>query len=136
VFKDSILNKIKKYVITHYHKLDQREFELGEMNYNHRCHLNAVQKIREHKAEKIYSCIAIDKDNDWFCVHFINKTKDDKYVDHTWGWMYEQYDYYLIREIDKEEQNRIGNILMMTKEMLVDLHSNWFQRLFVKSDIV
>lgn len=132
-----VKNKIHHYVISNYEKLDPSQFDLGEINYTHRCHLNAVQKVREGKAEKVYSCVAVDKDNkDVIIVHFINQTKDGKFIDHTWGWMKEHYDYYLIKEIKENEQNNIWRILSSTKEFLFELNSTWFESLFCNKEII
>lgn len=132
-----VKNKIYQYVISNYEKLDSSNFELGEINYTQRCHLNAVQKVREGKAEKVFSCVAIDKDNkEAIVVHFINQTKDGKFVDHTWGWLKQDYDYYLIKEIKEEEQNKVWRILDSTKEFLFQMNSNWFESLFCNKEMI
>lgn len=134
MFENSIRDRVRSYVKTNYLKLPSDDFKLGEINYTHRCHLNAVQKVKEGQSEKVFSCIAIDKDTGWLCVHFINKDKDGKYVDHTWGWMQQHYHYYLIREIEEYEQDTVWDILTQTKESLFNLHTNWFHRLVAKID--
>jgi hypothetical protein len=126
--KKDIINRIKTYTKTSYIKLNISDFILGEAPFNKRCHLNSVQKVKEGRAEKVFSCIAIDKDDGSICVHFINQTKDGKYVDHTWGWLYEQTDYYIIREIEESEYSRIWTILADTKKSLINLHTTWFER--------
>ncbi|MET3209621.1 UNVERIFIED_CONTAM: hypothetical protein ABIC26_002568 [Paenibacillus sp. PvR008] len=137
MIKDRVKRKITAYVKATYKKLSPDEFVLGEINYTHRCHLNAVQKVREDKASKVFSCVAIDKDdNTVVIVHFINQTHDGKYVDNTWGWMHELYDYYIIKEISKNEQNVIWRSLVNTKEMLFNLNTNWFDRLFTSEQII
>ncbi|MBX4152360.1 hypothetical protein, partial [Paenibacillus lautus] len=104
--KDKIKKRIGTYVKTHFRKINPEDFVLGEINYTHRCHLNAVQKIREGKAIKVFSCIAIDKEDETsVVVHFINQNEEGKFVDHTWGWMMQHYNYYLIKEIEDVEQN-------------------------------
>ncbi|WP_431785950.1 hypothetical protein [Paenibacillus lactis] len=135
--KDKIKKRIGTYVKTHFTKINPEDFILGEINYTHRCHLNAVQKVKEGKAAKVFSCVAIDKDDDaGVVVHFINQTKEGKFVDHTWGWMSQHYNYYLIKEIEDIEQNTIWKSLIYTKESLFNLHSNWFERLFANKDII
>lgn len=132
-----VKNKIYQYVISNYERLNSSQFVLGEINYTQRCHLNAVQKVREGKAEKVYSCVAVDKDNkEAIVVHFINQTKDGKFVDHTWGWLKQDYDYYLIKEITENEQNSIWRILNSTKEFLFQMNSNWFESLFCNKEMI
>ncbi|MEC4565550.1 hypothetical protein L8C07_06290 [Paenibacillus sp. CMAA1739] len=137
MIKDRVKRKIATYVKANCKKIDPEQFVLGEINYTHRCHLNAVQKVREDKASKVFSCVAIDKDdNTIVIVHFINQAHDGKYVDNTWGWMHELYDYYIIKEINEEEQNVIWRSLVNTKEMLFNLNTNWFERLFTSEQII
>lgn len=130
--KEDIYERIKNYAITNYQKLDTSNFVLGEMPYNFRCHLNAVQKVREGKATKVFSCFCIDKTDNSQCVHFINQLKDGKYQDNTWGWMYTQKDYYLIKEILQDEQECIWNQLTGLKEMIVNANSTKFERFIFK----
>ena len=111
---------------------------LGDAPFNRRCHLNSVQKAKEGNAEKTYLCFTIDRDDNSQCVHFINQLENGKYQDNTWGWLYEQTDYYIIREVNKNEYNKIWNLLSDTKKALFNLHSSWFDRnvLRIKSDII
>lgn len=126
--KQDILNAIRKYVIANYTKLNTEKFVLGDAPFNRRCHLNAVQKIKEGKAKKVFLCFTIDKDDNSQCVHFINQLEDGKYQDNTWGWLYEQTDYYIIREVEETEYDKIWDVLENTKETLLNLHSNWLER--------
>jgi hypothetical protein len=129
MYLNKVLNRIRQHVMINYKKIDTNNFILGEIPYNYRCHLNAVQKVEEGKADKVYVCITINKnDNTDITAHFINQLSNGKYVDHTWGWLYKWYDYYLIREIDKSEFNNIGEILESLKESLVVSNSNSFLR--------
>jgi len=129
----NILERIRKYVITNYTKLNIENFILGDAPFNRKCHLNAVQKIKEGKVEKVILCIAIDKNDDSQCIHFINQLKDGEYQDNTWGWLYEQTDYYVIREVDKSEYDEINKLLENTRKMLINLHSNWFERFIFRN---
>ena len=126
--KQDIFIAIKKYVTTNYTKLNIEDFVIGDIPYNYKCHLNSVQKVKEGKAEKVLLCVAIDKDDNSQCVHFINQLNDGKYQDNTWGWLYEQTDYYVIKEVKASEYDKIWLILNNAKEMLINLHTNWFQR--------
>lgn len=60
-------------------------------------------------------------------VHFINK-KDDKYIDNTLGWLYEQMEYYIIKRVNETEYNDIWNLLKETKESLTNMYTNSFTR--------
>lgn len=135
--KIKILQAIKDYVITNYKKININEFKLGESLFNRRCHINSIQKVKEGKAKKVFLCFTVDNNNS-LCIHFINQLKNGKYQDNTWGWLYEQTDYYIIREIDRSEYNNIWAILDSTREMLFNLHSNKFQRFIfgIKKDII
>jgi len=130
--KQNIFKAIKNYAITNYKKINIEDFVLGDAPFNNKCHLNSVQKIKENKAEKVYLCFAIDKDDNSQCVHFINQLKDNKYQDNTWGWLYEHTDYYIIKEVDKNEYDKIWLLLNDTKIMLLNLHSNCLQRFIYK----
>jgi len=106
--KQSIFEAIRNYAITNYKKINIEDFVLGDIPYNYKCHLNSVQKVKENKAEKVFLCVAIDKDDDSLCVHFINQLNNGKYQDNTWGWLYEQNDYYIIKEVEKMNMIRYG----------------------------
>lgn len=89
-----ILSRIRNFVITNYQKINNDNFVLGECVYNYKCHLNSVQKVKENKANKVFACITIQKNNnEAIVVHFINQLADGTYSDHTWGYLYKLYDY-------------------------------------------
>jgi hypothetical protein len=121
----SIKKKIYNYVASNYKKIDNDKFVLGDMNYTYKCHYNAVQKVKEGKATKVYACIAIDK-NDWkaIVIHFINQLDDGTFQDNTWGWLYSTYDYYFIKEVDKSEQDDIWELLNSIRKSLMESNSN------------
>jgi hypothetical protein len=124
-YTKAIKKRIYNYVISNYKKIAIDKFILGEMNYTFKCHYNAVQKVKEGKATKVYACIAIDK-GDWksIIIHFINQLEDGTYQDNTWGWLYNSYDYYLIKEVDKSEQDDIWELLASIRKTLVESNSN------------
>ena len=128
LIKDKILNRIRNYVETNYKKIDEDRFILGDLTFNYKCHLNSVQKIKEGKAIKVYSCVAINKNSKDVIVHFVNQLKNGEYQDNTWGWIYDEYDYYIVKEIIPEEQEKIGKQLLELKEFLVNSNSNKFER--------
>ncbi|QGZ99421.1 hypothetical protein [Dehalobacter restrictus] len=123
------LKRINQYVIANYKKIDNDKFIMGDINYTYKCHLNAVQSVKLGRADKVFACIAIDKnDSNSIVIHFINQLFDGKYQDNTWGWLYEFYDYYLIREVDESEYGDIGEILNSVRETLVKSNSSGLLR--------
>jgi hypothetical protein len=134
-YTKAIKKRIYNYVTSSLKKIDNGKFILGDMNYSYKCHYNAVQKIKENKAAKVYACIAVDK-NDWksIIIHFINQLEDGTYQDNTWGWLYNSYDYYLIKEVDKSEHDDIWNLLDGIRKNLTESNSNKLLRILLKVD--
>ena len=131
-----ILKLIRQYVISNYKKIDNDKFIMGDMPFNYKCHLNAVQNVKIGKADKVYACITIaKKDEGNIVIHFINQLPDGRYQDNTWGWLYEFYDYYVVREVDPSEYSDIGEILDSIRGSLVKGSSNWFLRKFFRVDL-
>ena len=121
--------RILKDIRAKYQKLEPEQFVMGTLMYNSKCQLNAVQKVREGKAEKVYSCVCIDEDNPGNPIlHYINSIKNKKYQDNSWGWLHTTSDYYLIRQITKSEQNEIWKNFSDTRESLIEEHSNGLLR--------
>jgi hypothetical protein len=137
-YKDKIYKNIREYCKTHYQLLNPIEFELGDNLFNRRCHLNAVQKIKEGKATEVYLCIAWDKDDKLPCIHFINKLENSKWQDNTWGWLYERNEYYIIRKVNINEYDYIWNVLNDAKRSILQLNSNSFMRFIfrIKEEII
>jgi hypothetical protein len=139
MYKKKILSNIRNYCIANYRLINQSDMVLGDILYNYECHLNAIQKIKEGKASKVFACIAIDKnDSNSIVIHFINQLENGKYIDHTWGWLYEFHSYYIIKEINSNEFNTISIILNSIRNTFIDSNSNWLLRkLFrIKSNII
>lgn len=130
--KDTIKERIRVYISSTYELLQQQDFVLGELNYTLRCHYNSVQKVKEKKATKVFSCVAIDKTSGSVVVHFINQLKSGKYQDNTWGWLYVGYEYYIVKEIMPEEQEAIWNCLTDLKKRIVMANSTAFERFIYK----
>lgn len=134
-YKDRVLDKIYNFCKTNYKKIDDDKFELGDNHHNRRCQLNAVQSVYENKSEKVYLCIAINKDNyKNIVVHFINKNKSGMYIDNTWGWTHKKFNYYIIRKVSKDEYDNIDVILNSTKDTLVEQSSNGLLRWLFRID--
>lgn len=132
-YKEKVIDRIIRYCIASYKPINKSNMKMGGMPYNRRCHLNAVQYIRENKAISVYLCVCISDKND-VIVHFINKDKDGYFIDNTLGWCYEDLDYFLIREVDPSEYDNIDKILEYTKEELVFKHSNSIMRKLTRID--
>ena len=134
--KQDIYKRIQKYCISHFRKLNQSDFVIGNAPLNRKCHLNAVQAVKEGKAAKVFSCYTFDRSNNSQCIHFINQLETAKFQDNTWGWLYEWCDYYIIREIAPDEYSHIWDALENTRESIVKINSSRFERfiLRIKSD--
>lgn len=132
IIEKKIYDRIKNYVETNYKKISENMLTLGDLTFNNRCHLNSVQKIKENKATKVFSCVAINKNEEDIIVHFINQLEDGMFQDNTWGWIYDEYDYYIVKEIIPEEYEKIGKQLEELKEFLINSNSNIFERFFGK----
>lgn len=130
--KYKILEKIKQHTISSYYKINKEDMILGEAVFNGRCHMNAVQKVKEGKADKVFLCMEIDEDDNFICIHFINGTADGKYVDNTLGWKYEQIDYYIIREVDESEYHNIWKLLINTRKFLFNLYATWIDKYILR----
>jgi hypothetical protein len=130
--KSDIYNRIQKYCISHFQKLNPEDFVMGEIPLNSKCHLNAVQKVKEGKAVKVFSCYTFDRSNNSQCIHFINQLADGKYQDNTWGWMNQWSDYYIIKEITSEEQEHIWDSLVDTRNSIVNMCSTKFERFVLR----
>lgn len=128
-FRDKYIEKISKetieYITCNYNKINKKDMKKGEGLFNNKCQLNAIENIKNNKAEDIYLCAIFDGPKDTPVIHFINK-KDDKFIDNTLGWLYEENEYYLIRKIKPKEYCQINLILFYTKELLLKACSNKF----------
>jgi len=93
--------RLYRYVIANYTSIDKEEFILGECRWNHKCHYNSIQAIKEDKASKVLMCYVMI-DNQIF-LHYINQDNKGKYIDNTFGWRFEHAEYYFIREIVSSE---------------------------------
>lgn len=131
-YKKKVMQTISNYCESNYNIINKNDMILGTLLMNRKCHFNSVQVVKEGKCKKVYLCIAINK-NDVF-VHFINQNFDDKYLDNTLGWTYDNYTYYIIREVNENEYSVIESLLIETKKNLVYLHSNWFLRFIYRFD--
>lgn len=121
-YKKTIRNKISDFSKITYNKIDKNDMQIGESYFNNRCQYNAVQSVKTGKSKEVYLCVVIDEDN-YPVVHFINKN-EDKYIDNTLGYMFEYYDYYIIRKVYEDEFKNIGDLLEKVKDILLDKYVN------------
>lgn len=126
-YKEKVMNNIIKFCEAFYEPINKEDMVLGDLNYNRRCHLNAVQYVEENKAEKVY-LVAIITDTNGVIVHFINQNKMKKYIDNTLGWTYKKFNYYIIGEITSDNFQNVSDILINTKRYLVYENSNFLLR--------
>lgn len=121
-YKKRIKLKIEDYCNVNYNIVPKSEMLLGKGLFNNKCQWNAVQRVKDGKCQEVYLCVCIS-DTEFPIIHFINK-KDDKYIDNTLGFKYEEYRYYIIRKIDESEYFKTNEILCDTKKMFLGLYSN------------
>lgn len=98
--------------------------QAGVCRFNWQCHANAVHDATIENHDKIAMCIYISQN--YPIVHFLNYNKEEKkFIDNTLGtWCYE-YEYYLVRFIDKSEFNNIFAIHENYRKQLRKQLSFW-----------
>jgi hypothetical protein len=132
LMKKHIYRRINKYAISQFTKLNPDDFVIGDNQFNLKCHLNSVQKVKEGKADKVILCYAYDRSDHTQCIHFINQLDNGKYQDNTWEWIYQWCDYYMIKEVSPSEQDHIWDSLQNMRESIVNINSSWFERFIFK----
>ncbi len=80
--------------------------------FNHKCFNNAVQYYYDNNRKgnkvKVFEVIAISESDP--CLHYINYDKNTKtYLETTLGYKANSIEYYLIREVHKDEFTNIEN---------------------------
>lgn len=96
---------------------------------NCRCHINAVQAVKNGMAIGVVEAVLIY--NNSCTVHFINLLADGSLCDYTLGQMAINDDYRLVRHVHPNEYETINDALMNRKH---ELHSQtpWYIRLLIK----
>ena len=102
-FKKRYINNSMKramaYIKANYYKLSN--IDNGDCPYNHRCHINAVQRIKKHKWHRIYWCYQLNDET--IIAHFVNYG-NNKHIETTqWRAGLATYDYYIVREFKEDE---------------------------------
>ena len=132
MYKKWLLNKIIERVKVKYRLIPKEQMKMGKGIWNHKCHLNAVQEVKDNNHDKVILCCGIN--NNRLYVHFINKDDTGCYTDNTLGWQYEYIDYYRIKEIDEKEFSNIEDILTNTKKYLINSHGIKLFNKFIDED--
>lgn len=137
-YRNKILKDINKYCKLNYNKIKDCRLVLGTGLFNRRCHYNSIQSVIEEKSVGVFLCIAIKKDDSDIFVHVINKYNHDHFQDNTLGWRYEQFDYYYIRTIKREEYNDIDKIVKDAKKLIIERCTNKITRFLfnITQDII
>ena len=133
MYKSKVAARIKEYCQSNYNRVSKSKMKMGKGLFNNRCQLNAVQMVKDGLMKSVYSCVCID-DGDYPIIHFINLSHDNKFIDNTLGFNYENYDYYIIRKIDESEFNDMNDLLMTTKKTLINQHSSKLMKLILRVD--
>jgi hypothetical protein len=101
--------------------------------FNFRCFENSVQYCLDSKKDlKVFEVIYIDE---YPCLHYLVKDKND-YLEVTIGWRAEHVEYYLIREVPKEDWIYIGSIFNNSLKFWYMEYTNWFDRNILSIDRV
>jgi hypothetical protein len=115
--------KLYRYVVANYITLNTKDFIMGECRWNQKCHYNSVHAIKEGTATKVFMCYALI-DNQIF-LHYINQNDDGKYIDNTFGWRYEEAEYYLIREVSESEYKSLPRYITTFNNNNIRLLGKW-----------
>ena len=125
--KENLLSeKTRQYAQTNLELLDKKRFIIGDYMGNYKCHFNAVHRATIDKKLDVILVLTFSGDGQPI-IHFIN-TQGKKYIDNTWGYQYEWSDYYLLKEISKEEFSVVGHILHDARKEILAKCFNWLER--------
>jgi len=103
--------------------------------FNFRCFENSVQFATDsEKPLRIFECIYIDA-GDHPVMHYIVQDGDE-YQEVTIGWRAEYLEYYLIREVPKDDWKFIGSIFNSNTDYWLHEFTNWFDRAILRIDRV
>lgn len=111
-FSDLAKQRIKRFIENNYERIDVKG---GNCRFNYKCHLNTVHEAIENKQNKLAMCIYMD--DDYPIIHFVNCNKDE-FIDNTLGHWATQYDYYLIKYIEKKDFFNIVKIFLQYRQEL------------------
>jgi len=88
----------------------------GAGMYNHACHLNAVNAVRDGRACAVVECVVLD--DAYATAHYINLDSRGKYIDLTLGYFWAGADYRFVRLVPMTEWGSISDKLNELKARL------------------
>ncbi len=88
----------------------------GAAMYNHACHLNAVNAVRDGRACAVVECVLLD--DACATAHYINIDSRGKYIDLTLGYFWAGADYRFVRLVPMTEWDSISDKLNELKAKL------------------
>lgn len=103
----------------------------GKCRYNFRCQYNAVHEAISNKEDNIAMCFYIDRGHP--IIHFLNVSTTGEFTDNTLGNWSSQYDYFLVKYIDKSDYFIIDKIFTNYRAELKNMLP-FMQRVFDKTE--
>lgn len=102
-------DKAKLEIISHLratkNKIDVRA---GKCRFNYKCQCNAVHEAINKKQDRVAMCMYID--GNYPIIHFVNVSKKGKFTDNTLGNWVQEYEFFLIKYIDKVDYFNIDDV--------------------------
>ena len=114
------IRQIVEYITSNHNKIDVKA---GVCRYNFRCSFNAVHDALENDEDELAMCVYVD--DEYPIIHFININKDGEYIDNTLGHWSERVDFYLVRNIKKDEFWDVNDIFTSYRNYLKTIPSWW-----------
>lgn len=95
--------------------------------FNFRCFENAVEYQRTHPDLRLYEVIYIDQGDP--ILHYVNYDPVAcRFLETTLGWRADTLDYFLVREIEPENYQKIHDEFNRALEGWNDQYLSWFAR--------
>jgi hypothetical protein len=91
----------------------------GKLQYNYKCHLNAVHYAMKRGDKKVALVMYLPKGSTLPVVHFVNYHKG-KFIDNTVGFWACDYQYRFVRWVHRNEFRDITTVLKDTKRFFTD----------------
>lgn len=114
VLKAHIKKKVRDAADKAYPQKIEMSWVEGAGMYNHSCHLNAVNAVRDGRACAVVECIVID--DSYATAHYINLDARGKYIDLTLGYFWAGADYRFVRLVPMTEWDSISDKLQALKD--------------------
>ena len=95
--------------------------------FNYRCYFNAVEYAKLHKGVGVVEVIYIE--NEQPVLHYLNrKNKTGELLETTLGFMADNLEYYVIKEVHESDYKHIYREFERSLEAWLMRYSNWFDR--------